>query len=334
MSDLTQTPNVFWIHVSPCSGIAPEAFEKRIFELTKCFVLPTFPHAASSMFTHRLMHAGRDSYRWEILLDFIDDADADATTNEPLEQVVRAEIELHLLEIGVIHEISAFKSITIPAPHIDVPLTPPADLDFSSFGSDDAPWYDYARDSGTDNAGKELPSRSIELATEIRTAAPVEPNLKPHGPGHVYFALEDKAHRAWLNEYFESKMAVASEADRRKIRAFAAFQTREGTTASINTYDSQIVTWGTGWGGLGWLGNVMSRASANASVRSVLERAGIREAAPIQRVAFFGWAGFAESACLHWLDHEADMPESDLIDMMLGALLLLVAHATPRAATN
>lgn len=69
-------------------------------------------------------------------------------------------------------------------------------------------------------------------------------------------------------------------------------------------------------------------------VRRVLERAGIREAAPVQRVAFFGWAGFAESACLHWLDYEADMPQSELVDMMLGALLLLVAHATPTARSN
>lgn len=65
-------------------------------------------------------------------------------------------------------------------------------------------------------------------------------------------------------------------------------------------------------------------------VRRVLERAGIREAAPVQRVAFFGWAGFAESACLHWLDHEADMPEQELVEMMLGSLLLLVAHCGPR----
>jgi hypothetical protein len=75
-------------------------------------------------------------------------------------------------------------------------------------------------------------------------------------------------------------------------------------------------------------------AARHTLVRRVLERAGIREVAPVQRVAFFGWAGFAESACLHWLDHEADMPEEELVDMMLGALLLLVAHAGPRAASN
>lgn len=75
-------------------------------------------------------------------------------------------------------------------------------------------------------------------------------------------------------------------------------------------------------------------AARHTLVRRVLERAGVREAVPVQRVAFFGWAGFAESACLHWLDHEADMPEQELVDMMLGALLLLVAHATPTAASS
>ncbi len=69
-------------------------------------------------------------------------------------------------------------------------------------------------------------------------------------------------------------------------------------------------------------------------VRRVLHSAGIREATPVQRIAFFGWSGFAESACLHWLDHEADMPEEELVSMMLGALLLLVAHVGPRATAN
>ncbi len=68
----------------------------------------------------------------------------------------------------------------------------------------------------------------------------------------------------------------------------------------------------------------------HAMVRRVIERAGIRDVQPVQRVAFFGWAGFAESACLHWLDHEAELPESEVVDMMLGSLLLLVAHAGPR----
>lgn len=72
----------------------------------------------------------------------------------------------------------------------------------------------------------------------------------------------------------------------------------------------------------------------HAMVRRVLERAGVREVGPAQRVAFFGWAGFAESACLHWLDHEADMSQDELVQMMLGALLLLVAHAAPRPSIS
>jgi AcrR family transcriptional regulator len=75
-------------------------------------------------------------------------------------------------------------------------------------------------------------------------------------------------------------------------------------------------------------------AARHTLVRRVLERAGIHEATAVQRVAFFGWSGFTESACLHWLDHEADMPEDELVEMMLGALLLLVAHAGPRARSN
>lgn len=69
-------------------------------------------------------------------------------------------------------------------------------------------------------------------------------------------------------------------------------------------------------------------------VRRVLDRAGIREATAAQRVAFFGWAGFVEAACLRWIDHEADLPEHELVDMMLGALLLLVAHAAPTGASH
>ena len=69
-------------------------------------------------------------------------------------------------------------------------------------------------------------------------------------------------------------------------------------------------------------------------VRRVLDHAGIHEAAPVQRIAFFGWAGFVESTCLCWLDHESEVSQAELVDMMLGALLLLVAHANPRRPSN
>ncbi|MEM9462261.1 MAG: TetR/AcrR family transcriptional regulator [Myxococcota bacterium] len=69
-------------------------------------------------------------------------------------------------------------------------------------------------------------------------------------------------------------------------------------------------------------------------VRRMLEQAGVHEATAAQRIAFFGWAGFAESACLHWLDHESEMPEEELIEMLLGALLVAVAHSAPRGSSS
>lgn len=268
-------PNVFFIHVAPQSTIARDAFEQGLFALTKRFVLLSYPHIAPGMFSHRILRDGNDGYVWEIVLDGFGPTVENATS-EPLARSVRNEAEGGLENLGVVRSFLAYAQLAIPAPHVDVPVNMPDDSGFSSFGSDEAPWYDYAQDSGSDNAGKELSSRTLETIEEFRSQVPSEPNLKPHGKGHAYFALEDKAHRAWLKEYFESKMAVASAADRRKILAFAAFQTREGTTASINTYDNQIVTWGTGWGGLGWLGAVMTRAITSKAVRATLEQAGVR----------------------------------------------------------
>ena len=43
-----------------------------------------------------------------------------------------------------------------------------------------------------------------------------------------------------------------------KIEAFRAFLSREGTTAALNTYDNQLVTWGVGFAGFGLLGEVMN----------------------------------------------------------------------------
>jgi len=277
MLDPTNSPNVFLMHVTPQSNIAADEVEKRLFESTKRFVLPSYPHVAPEMFSHRILREEPGRYVWEILLDGFDIAEVeDTTTTEPVERAVRFEAEQWLASLGVIQSFTAYTNLPIPAPHVDVPVVMPDDSGITSFGADDAPWYEHAKDSGTANASKELPTRIVEAINDVRSEVPAEPNLKPYGKGHVYFALEDKAHRAWLAEWLATKESAAGAADRRKIRAFAAFQTREGTTASINTYDNQIVTWGTGWGGLGWLGAVMTRTVANNDVRAALERAGVR----------------------------------------------------------
>lgn len=137
-------------------------------------------------------------------------------------------------------------------------------------------WSLYAADSGADEAGSSLPDDLREEIAQLRAAVPVEPGLKKWGAGHVYGGASDRAHLAYLKDYLDGRAASASAADHRKIRAFWAFQGREGSTAAINTYDNQIVTWGTGWGGLGGLGKVMGRAVADEAVRDALGRCGVR----------------------------------------------------------
>ncbi|WP_437738651.1 peptidoglycan-binding domain-containing protein [Sorangium sp. So ce1335] len=146
-----------------------------------------------------------------------------------------------------------------------------------SFADGDLPvWEHHARGSGAVEAGSALPEELTAEIAQRRAAVPVEPGLKPWRAGHVYTGSADRAHLAYLHGYFDARAAKASPADRRKIIAFRAFQAREGSTAAINTYDNQIVTWGTGWGGLGWLGKVMERATANDAVREALGAAGVR----------------------------------------------------------
>jgi hypothetical protein len=80
----------------------------------------------------------------------------------------------------------------------------------------------------------------------------------------------------YVREFLEAKAVRANAADKRKINAFLAFQAREGSTAAINTYDNQIVTWGSGWGGLGWMGTVMSRSLSNDKIHELFSKCGLR----------------------------------------------------------
>ncbi len=277
MSSQNFPPNVFLLHVAPASGSTAEAVESALVQLTKNFVLSTHPGIDPSMLAHRILRDTQGRYLWEIALDGCDALSDDTNATESIDQAIRNEAEMALERVARIESFAAYCDILIPPPFVHPPVVT-EETQLRSFGTanEEPKWYEYAQDSGKGWAGKELPSSILEAIQETRAAVASEPNLKPYGKGHVYWALEDKAHRAWLREYFEKKMAIASSADRQRIRAFLAFQTREGTTASINTYDSQIVTWGTGWGGLGWLGAVMNRLLTNNAIRAALEDAGVR----------------------------------------------------------
>lgn len=123
------------------------------------------------------------------------------------------------------------------------------------------------------------PAPDAASVAACRAAVPVEPGLKPTSVmrgGHVYGG-SDPALLAWLKPYLAARAARASGEARRALLAFAALQGREGSTAAINTYDSQVVTWGTGWGGLGALPLVMDRlVAASPAVVARLAACGVR----------------------------------------------------------
>lgn len=137
-------------------------------------------------------------------------------------------------------------------------------------------WEAHAAGSGEPEAGTPLPAEMLDAIRGFRAEVPWEPGLRPHRKGHMYTGSSDAAHLAYLEAHLRARAAGATPADRRKILAFGSLQSREGSTAAINTYDNQIVTWGTGWGGLGWLGPVLGKAVAHEAVREALARAGLR----------------------------------------------------------
>lgn len=112
-----------------------------------------------------------------------------------------------------------------------------------------------------------------------RAAVPVEPGLTKTSAllgGHIYSG-NDAAHVAYLKAYLDAKANAASGETRRAILAFKALQGREGSTAAMNTYDNQIVTWGTGFGGVGLLPLVMDRlVAASPEVVKQLAACGVK----------------------------------------------------------
>ncbi|MFS8071427.1 MAG: peptidoglycan-binding domain-containing protein, partial [Byssovorax sp.] len=223
--------------------------------------------------SHRILRRPDGGYAWEIVFEGLDLPADDQALSETILEVVRSE----LAGLGAIASSSPYVDLSPPAPG---PGFGRATVDRGgvvSFADDDLPgWEDHARDSGAAEAGCEIPEDRIAEIAANRAAIPVEPGLKPWGGGHMYPGGSDRSHIAYLNRHLEDRAARASPADRRKIHAFRAFQSREGSTAAINTYDNQIVTWGTGWGGLGWLGKVMERAVANDALRDAFGSAGVR----------------------------------------------------------
>ncbi|WP_437322460.1 peptidoglycan-binding domain-containing protein [Sorangium sp. So ce394] len=263
--------NVFLFELAATRGDAEEV-ERDLLSRASAFALGAFPTLDPALFAHRILRGKGASYTWEIGLDEIEEA-----RRAELHAALLEQIQTSLAGVAELRSSAAYADLTLPAPGPDPARARGGSGGALSFADGDLPvWEDHARGSGAVEAGSALPEHLTAEIAQFRAAVPVEPGLKPWGAGHVYTGSADKAHLAYLHGYIDARAARASSADRRKIMAFRAFQAREGSTAAINTYDDQIVTWGTGWGGRGWLGKVMERATANDAVREALGAAGVR----------------------------------------------------------
>lgn len=271
--EIAQAPSVFWFDIVPAPALSPENFEQTLRVRTSAFALASRPNLDPALFTHRILRGPDGGYAWEIVFQGLDLSADDQALSDAILDVVR----LELTGLGAIESSSPYVDLSPPAPGPGFGREKVDREGVVSFADDDLPgWEDYVRDSGAAEAGRELPDEALAEIAQNRAAIPVEPGLKPWGGGYMYPGGSDRSHIAYLNGYLEARAAGASPVDRRKIHAFRAFQSREGSTAAINTYDNQIVTWGTGWGGLGWLGKVMERAVVNDAIRDALGSVGVR----------------------------------------------------------
>ncbi|APR88375.1 hypothetical protein A7982_13724 [Minicystis rosea] len=269
--------NVFLFELA-ASPLAAEDVENALLACASAFALESFPTLDPALFAHRILRGEGGRYAWEITLEALgapDPAPSEEAASDDLHGALHERVTASIAGVAALRSSAAYVDVSVPVPGPDLGRAISGGA--IAFGSDDlSAWEDYARGSGAAEAGQALPDELVDEIAESRAAVPVEPGLKAYGAGHMYAGNADKAHLAYLGGYFEARAAKASPADRRKILAFRAFQAREGSTAAINTYDNQIVTWGTGWGGLGILGKVMVRACASDAVRDALGAAGVR----------------------------------------------------------
>ncbi len=263
--------NVFLIHVRPAEGASVEDAARAVVAASQDFAISGRPRLPPSMLSHRVLAAG-DGLMWEIAFDGID-APEEEDAPVSLADAIADEVAERLAGAASVTAVDAFADLLRPAPDRGFSQTGAGALNFS----DESPgWESYADGSGEPEAGAELPKELADDIARSRAAAPVEPDLRPVKGGYMYTGSSDKRHHEYLSAYLTARAAKAGPQDRRKILAFLAFQGREGTTSAINTYDNQIVTWGTGWSGLGWLGVVLGRAVTNEALRDALGAAGVR----------------------------------------------------------
>jgi hypothetical protein len=286
--------------IAPADDVDDDELERRILDRSAVFTLAGRPLVSPTDLSHRVLRLSDgsrgnnnkkkkkgDQYLWEIAFEGID-APGEEPHERDLEDDVAAAVREQIRGMGVVVSARTFTDVSaasdVGASVWSIVSAPSIGGGFSigSFSEEDAEgpgWEAYAPTSRCPEANKELPPELLSRIQAEREAMPAEPGLKKVAiikGGHMYGGGNDKAHTAYVRSYLDARAAAASPADRRKVLAFKSLQGREGSTAAINTYDNQIVTWGTGWGGRGGLGRVMERALANAAVRDLFQRCGVR----------------------------------------------------------
>jgi Putative peptidoglycan binding domain len=271
----TRQSSVFFYDLVPAEGRSPAELELRLRELSGFLTLAARPRLSPLLFSHRVLRRG-GGCAWEIVFTGIDLPEVeDSVPVGSIGGAITAEVRERLRGLAEIVFASEYEDISPSA--AGATTSEPSDASGISFaGGDVARWEDYLADARTEAAGRELPVEIVGAIQRARSALPVEHGLKPWGKGHMYSGANDRAHLAYVKSYLAALADRAMPADRRKILAFLAFQGREGSTAAINTYDNQIVTWGTGWSGLGAMGKVVERALRSPAVSDLFARCGVR----------------------------------------------------------
>jgi hypothetical protein len=281
--------------IAPAEDVDAADLERRILDRSAVFSPSGRPLMSPSDLSHRVLRLSDgsknkkkgDQYLWEIAFEGIDAAGEEPHDKE-LEDVVAAEVREQIRGLGVVASARTFTDVSaaagVGASVWSIVSAPRIGGGFSigSFSEEEAEgpgWEAYAPTSRSPEANQELPPELLSRIQAERDAIPAEPGLKKVATmkgGHMFGGGSDKEHMAYVRRYLDARAAGAAPADRRRVLAFKSLQGREGSTAAINTYDNQIVTWGTGWGGRGGLGRVMERALADAAVRDLFQRCGAR----------------------------------------------------------
>ena len=139
-------------------------------------------------------------------------------------------------------------------------------------GTLDADWRPYI---GKD----EVPADVLDAVRKNRAMYPKPKDLVPTQGDVGYDFHGPAAHQKWEHEWVQKKIddakAKGDFASLHVLQAFKKLLTGEGSSASLYTVDSQIVTWGVGLGGLGDGKGAFTKLERDAKMKKLLDGIGI-----------------------------------------------------------